>query len=206
MEVLVAQVINGLSIGSMYVLLVTGFNLLLLVAMIIHYSYPQLVVLSMYAAWFVLRLSGNDLVLGSLAAVAASILISLASAPLFQKATRRRTDVDINSTMVMSLGIGLVVTDVLSHGFNNGLPVAFPVSFAGASVFRFGLISISSGQVASLIGGASPFAAFFSCCRKAGRDAHSGPSPKTRMEPAWRESLFCARAFRASRWPACSAG
>ena len=55
MEVLIAQVINGLSLGSIYVLLVTGFNLLLLVAMIIHFSYPQVVVFSMYIAWAVLR-------------------------------------------------------------------------------------------------------------------------------------------------------
>ena len=45
MEVFIAQVINGISLGSIYVLLVTGFNLLLLVAMIIHFAYPQVVVL-----------------------------------------------------------------------------------------------------------------------------------------------------------------
>jgi len=44
MQVLIAQIINGLSLGSIYVLLVTGFNLLLLVAMIIHFAYPQVVV------------------------------------------------------------------------------------------------------------------------------------------------------------------
>ena len=43
MQVLIAQIINGLSLGSIYVLLVTGFNLLLLVAMIIHFAYPQVV-------------------------------------------------------------------------------------------------------------------------------------------------------------------
>ena len=55
MEVFIAQVINGLSVGSIYVLLVTGFNLLLLVAMIIHFAYPQVVVFSMYIAWVVLE-------------------------------------------------------------------------------------------------------------------------------------------------------
>ena len=64
MQVFIAQVINGLSLGSIYVLLVTGFNLLLLVAMIIHFSYPQVVVFSMYITWVVLRLTGNNLVLG----------------------------------------------------------------------------------------------------------------------------------------------
>ena len=48
MQQIIAQIINGLSLGSIYVLLATGFNLLLLVAMIIHFSYPQVVVFSMY--------------------------------------------------------------------------------------------------------------------------------------------------------------
>ena len=62
MQVFIAQVLNGLSVGSIYVLLVTGFNLLLLVAMIIHFSYPQVVVFSMYVTWLVLGATGNNLV------------------------------------------------------------------------------------------------------------------------------------------------
>ncbi len=151
MEVLVAQIINGLSLGSIYVLLVTGFNLLLLVAMIIHFSYPQVVVFSMYITWVVLRVTGNSIVLGVLAGVGSSVLINLVSAPLFQKVMQKRGEVDINATMVMSMGIGMIITDVLSHGFNKGLPVAFPDSLAGsAPLFRFGLISVLTGQVWSL--------------------------------------------------------
>jgi branched-chain amino acid transport system permease protein len=151
MQVFLAQVINGLSLGSIYVLLVTGFNLLLLVAMIIHFAYPQVVVFSMYIAWVVLRYTGNSVPLAVLAAVAASVAINLASAPLFQKIMKNREEVDINSTMVVSLGIGMIITDVLSHGFNKGLPISFPAQLVGdVALFRVGLISLLSGQVASL--------------------------------------------------------
>jgi branched-chain amino acid transport system permease protein len=147
MEVLVAQIINGLSLGSIYVLLVTGFNLLLLVAMIIHFSYPQVVVFSMYVAWIVLKLTGNNLLLGVLAAIVSAILMNVLSAPLFQKVMQKRGEVDINSTMVLSMGIGMIITDVLSHTFNQGFPIAFPNELASKPVFRFGLISLLSGQV-----------------------------------------------------------
>jgi branched-chain amino acid transport system permease protein len=151
MQVFLAQVINGLSLGSIYVLLVTGFNLLLLVAMIIHFAYPQVVVFSMYIAWVVLRFTGNNVVLAVLASVGASVAINLASAPLFQKIMKNREEVDINSTMVVSLGIGMIITDVLSHGFNKGLPISFPEQLVGeAALFRVGLISLLSGQVVSL--------------------------------------------------------
>ena len=151
MEVFVAQVINGLSLGSIYVLLATGFNLLLLVALIIHFAYPQVVVFAMYVAWAVMRATGNNLALAILAAIGSSVALNLVSAPLFQKIMKNREEVDINTTMVLSLGIGMIITDILSHGFNKGLPIAFPQALAGtAPVFRLGLISVLSGQVTSL--------------------------------------------------------
>jgi branched-chain amino acid transport system permease protein len=162
MEVFIAQVINGISLGSIYVLLVTGFNLLLLVAMIIHFAYPQVVVFSMYIIWLVLEVTGNNLILGALAGVTSSILLNLISAPLFQKVMEKRGEVDINSTMVMSMGIGMIITDVLSHGFNKGHPIAFPGTLAGGeAILRVGLISILPGQVSAFVVGVIAVSGFF---------------------------------------------
>jgi branched-chain amino acid transport system permease protein len=162
MQVLIAQIINGLSLGSIYVLLVTGFNLLLLVAMIIHFAYPQVVVFSMYITWVVLQLTGNNILLGVLAGVGSSILLNLISAPLFQKVMKNRGEVDINSTMVLSLAMGMIITDVLSHSFNRGLPIAFPEQLSQSTpVLRIGLITILSGQVWSLSVGVVAVTGFF---------------------------------------------
>jgi branched-chain amino acid transport system permease protein len=151
MQTFIAQVINGLSLGSIYVLLATGFNLLLLVAMIIHFAYPQVVVFSMYIAWAVLRYTGNNILLAVLAAILSSVLLNLISAPLFQKIMKNREEVDINTTMVLSLGIGMIITDILSHGFNKGLPIAFPGKLVGETpILQVGVISLMGGQVASL--------------------------------------------------------
>jgi len=62
-----------------------------------------------------------------------------------------REEVDINTTMVLSLGMGMIITDILSHGFNKGLPIAFPSKLVGETpILRVGLISLMGGQVASL--------------------------------------------------------
>lgn len=162
MEVFIAQIINGLSLGSIYVLLVTGFNLLLLVAMIIHFAYPQVVVFSMYITWMVLSLTGNNVFLGVLAGIAASIILNVATAPIFQQVMKNRGEADINATMVISLGIGMIITDVLSHEFNSGFPIAFPREMTGDGAFlQFGLISISWGQVLTLIVGIIAVSVFF---------------------------------------------
>jgi len=154
MEIVVAQIINGLSLGSIYVLLVTGFNLLLLVAMIIHFSYPQVVVFSMYIAWFTMKLTNNSVILAIIAGILSAILLNLLSAPLFQKVMKKREGVDINTTMVLSLGIGMIITDILSHGFNKGLPIAFPKVMVGDKpIIELGLISVSNGQIYTLVVG-----------------------------------------------------
>jgi len=162
MQVFIAQIINGLSLGSIYVLLVTGFNLLLLVAMIIHFSYPQVVVFSMYIVWIVLNATGNNLILGIAAGVLSSIALNVFCAPLFQKVMKNRGEVDINATMVLSMAIGMIITDVLSHAFNKGLPIAFPEALTGSKPFlRIGLISIMPGQVWSLLMGMVAVGGFF---------------------------------------------
>jgi len=145
MEELIAQVINGLSLGSIYVLLATGFNLLLLVAMIIHFSYPQVVVLSMYVTWLVLQATGNNLVLGSRRPSLPPCCSTRSPLHLPEDHAEAR-EVDINTTMVVSMGIGMIITDVLSHSFNHGFPVAFPTEIVGEKpVFQLGLISVLPG-------------------------------------------------------------
>lgn len=162
MEVFVAQVINGLSLGSIYVLLVTGFNLLLLVAMIIHFSYPQMVVFAMYITWAVLKVTGNNLVLGLIAGIAASIILNMATAPLFQQVMKKRGTVDINATMVLSMAIGMILVELMSHSFNHGNPIAFPESMSGgAALISIGLIHVSYGQVYTLGIGIVAVALFF---------------------------------------------
>jgi len=60
------------------------------------------------------------------------------------------------------MGIGMIITDVLSHTFNNGLPIAFPDSLASAApLLRIGLISVLTGQVWSLAVGVVAVSAFF---------------------------------------------
>ena len=153
MEIFIAQIINGISLGSIYVLLVTGFNLLLLVAMIIHFSFPVVVVLSMYVSWIVLGLTGNNIFLGVAAGIVSAIVINIVTAPMFQHIMKKRGEVDINSTMVLSMGIGMIITDFLSHSVNSGFPIAFPDNLTGSNLgafFQIGMISISRGDMIAL--------------------------------------------------------
>lgn len=145
-----AQLMNGLSLGSVYLLLVTGFNLVLLVARVIHISYPHTVVLAMYAAWYGMRSVHESFLFGILVAVTIGIVVNIAMAPLFSRLARRDDGVDINSTMVMSLAIGLIIVEILAHGFNNGFPVSFSLMTEADATAETGLFHLSFLQVSAL--------------------------------------------------------
>lgn len=159
MEVFFAQIINGLSLGSLYVLLVTGFNLMLLVAKVIQFAYPQFVVLGMYMSWGVLRSTGSIL-LAILATLLFSILLNLLSEPIFRRINNVE-EIDINISFVASLGISMVCVEIMSHSLNYGFPISFPFRWVGGSVINFGLINISRGDMFSILGGILVVVIFF---------------------------------------------
>jgi len=146
-------------LGSIYVLLVTGFNLMVLVARIIQFAYPHFVVLSMYACWEVSQLTNNTF-LAALSCVAVSVVLNVLSEPIFRRLTNRES-IDINASFVVSMSMALVVTDIMSHSLNHGFPIAFPTNWTGGSLLKFGLITLSKGQIYALIGGIIAVLIFF---------------------------------------------
>ena len=150
MQLLLAQIINGLIIGGIYALLVTGFNLLLLEGGIFQYAYPHLVVLSMYICWVVLKFTNNNILLGLLATLISGIIFGLLSEPLFRSLSRKSAAL---ASFIVSLGIAIVVTDILSRVVNRGIQIAFPESIRGPdTLIQFGYAVISIGQVLTFFG------------------------------------------------------
>jgi len=125
LEVFIAQLISGIKLGSLYAVVVICYNLLILVTGILHLGYASLLVLSMYAAWFVLNATNNNLILGISAGIVSGIVIGTVTAPLFLPFIKRRA---ILEALVISLALGIISGDVMSHWFNLGLPIAFPSS------------------------------------------------------------------------------
>ena len=158
METFVAQLMNGLAVGSMYALCVTGFNLLLLVGGVVNYAYPHIVVLSMYVAWLVLKLSGDNLLLAIPAALAAATLLSMATEPLFRPLTKRGAG---TQTFIMAIGMAMILTHVMAKHLHHGMPISFPENLAGhKAAIQFGIAAISRAQLYTFFGTIAAVAAF----------------------------------------------
>ena len=148
MEVFIAQLISGIKLGSLYAVVVICYNLLILVTGVLHLGYASLLVLSMYAAWYVLGMTGNNIALGIIAAVVSGTLIGGITAPLFLPFIKRRAMLE---ALVISLALGIISEDIMSHWLNLGQPIPFPASLQmeGSSI-RFGLTVIRLGEVVTL--------------------------------------------------------
>ena len=149
-EVFLAQIVNSLALGSIYAILVVGFNLLLLIGGIFQYAYPHQVVLSMYICWLVLIATDNNRILGILAAILVSIAINLATEPLFRPLVKRGASLH---TFVLSLGIATIIMDVMNRLIHTGRPIAFPPEFTGLqALMKKGIVTVSLGQFLTITG------------------------------------------------------
>lgn len=148
MEVFIAQLIGGIKLGSLYAVVVICYNLLILVTGILHIGYATLLVLSMYAAWWVINTTNGNIALGIAAAIVSGPIIGAITAPIFLPLIKRRA---ILEALVISLALGIISADIMSHWLNLGLPISFPpaLQMEGFRI-KFGLTQIRMGELVTL--------------------------------------------------------
>ena len=150
MEIFIAQFINSFSMGSIYALLVIGFNLLVLVTGIFPYAYAHVVVFSMYMCWIGLDISNNNIIVGITFAIVSAVALSLLTEPLFRPLSRRGAQL---GSFIVSMAIGSIISEILSRNLNKGMGINFPTELKGeGSIIRFGVSAISIGQIATVVG------------------------------------------------------
>ena len=150
MEIFLSKLISGIALGSIYALLATGVNLLLLVGGVFQFAYPHLVVLAMYVLWMVLGATGDNLALAIPVTILSGIGLSLATEPIFRPLSQRGTLV---ASFIAAIGIATILSDLMSREINYGRAVPFP-AFAPMKESLIGstIVSLSMGQRATILG------------------------------------------------------
>lgn len=144
MEVLTAYLIAGLVSGAIYSLIGVGMNLLLVVSRVVQFAYGEVVVFGMYICWLIHLLTGSYL-LGFLGAVLIAIILTMAIEPLLRGLRERRL---MTETMVITIAIGMILTEVMVQYLNHGHPVAFSGKIVGGGWDHiWGLIRITGADI-----------------------------------------------------------
>lgn len=150
MEFALAQLVNGVALGAIYAIAVTGFNLLLLVGGIFQFAYPPMVVLSMYILWLVLEATGGNVALGILAAIGSGIGLSFISEPLFRPLVKRRAAM---GSFILAIGLSAIFLDIICRQIHRGIPIGFHRTLTGGeALVRYGIATLTVGQLATILG------------------------------------------------------
>ena len=147
MQLFIAQLVNGLSTGGIYALLVLGMNLLMLVRNIVHHSFSHITVLNMAVGWLVFGKTGNA-ILAFLAMFVCGVVVTVCTEPLFRPLSKRGADLE---TITLAMGVGIILTELVGHLFNKGQVLSFPKEMRLFSqTFSSGAISFSVGNIMAL--------------------------------------------------------
>ena len=148
MQQFVAQLINGLSTGGIYALIVLGMNLLMLVRNIVHHGFSHICILNMAVGWLVYGHTQNVFI-AFLAMFVCGILATVCTEPLFRPLSVRGAELE---TITLAMGIGIIVTELIAQLFNKGQMLTFNSEMRiFAKDFQFGLIKFSAANIIALV-------------------------------------------------------
>ena len=79
MTVFFSQLINGLSLGSIYALIALGYSMVYGIILLLNFAHGDIIMVGAYMSWFVM----NQLGLGPVTAVCATIIVCTLLAALY---------------------------------------------------------------------------------------------------------------------------
>lgn len=149
MQSFISQLVNGLSTGGIYALIVLGMNLLMLVRNIVHHGFSHICVLDMAVGWLVFGYT-NSVALAFLAMFVCGVLVTVCTEPLFRPLSVRGAELE---TITLAMGIGIIITELIAQLFNKGQVLTFgPEMRVFSQNFKFGVITFSVGNIIALVG------------------------------------------------------
>ncbi len=150
LNTIVQQVINGLSLGSVYALIAVGYSLVYSVLLFSNFAHGGFLVIGGYICYFVLLRMGMSIWIASAAALIGAGISAVLVEKLAYKPIRERTSVTLYM-LIASMGMSIVIENIFVvtiGGRFRALPPVFPsglVDFMGvATINQSDLISLAS--------------------------------------------------------------
>lgn len=144
------QLVNALSIGSLYALMAVGLAMVFSILRLINFAHGDLIMVAAYFAAFAL-LAKLPLVVTIILMLAGTILVGLLMERVAYRPIRGAPDV---AALLTSFAVGQILqngTLLVTRLLQRPNPLAFPVISALSGVFTFGSITIPRVNVLSLI-------------------------------------------------------
>ncbi|MDO5115480.1 MAG: branched-chain amino acid ABC transporter permease [Synergistaceae bacterium] len=149
MENLMQQIINGLSLGSVYALIAVGYSLVYSILLFSNFAHGGFLVISGYICYFILLYCGANIWIASCAALTGTGISAVIVERLAYKPIRERTPITLYM-MIASMGMSIIIENIFVvtvGGRFRALPPVIPTQ----PINFFGIATTSAFDVLSLI-------------------------------------------------------
>ena len=149
MDTIIQQVINGLSLGSVYALIAVGYSLVYSILLFSNFAHGGFLVIGGYLCYGILRLQGGNIWVAAGVALIGAGIAAVLTERLGYKPIRERTPLTLYM-MIASMGISIVIENlfvVTVGGRFRALPPVIPTD----PVSLFGLATTSAFDLLSLV-------------------------------------------------------
>jgi branched-chain amino acid transport system permease protein len=149
LETFLQQVINGLSLGSVYALIAVGYSLVYSILLFSNFAHGGFLVIGGYICYFILKSVGGGIWMASLAAVIGAGFSAVLTEKLAYRPIRERTNVTLY-LLIASMGMSIVIENVfviVAGGRFRALPPVIPTQ----PVSLFGVATTSMFDILSLV-------------------------------------------------------
>jgi len=149
LDILLQQIINGLSLGSVYALIAVGYSLVYSILMFSNFAHGGFLVIGGYICYFALKSMGTDIWIAGFLSIFGAGLSAVFTERLAYKPIRENT----NNTLyllIASMGMSIVIENffvVTVGGRFRALPPIIPTE----PVHLFGLATTSIFDILSLL-------------------------------------------------------
>lgn len=153
MDTFVQQLINGLTIGSIYALIALGYTMVYGILRLINFAHGDIYMIGAYAGWLLALAMGfaPETPTPSILAFAVTLLGSMAIAALIGMAIERFAYRPVRkyskmTTLITAIGMSLLIEYLFVFIFS-GRPQSFPQLLPNDSITLFGNATISTSQI-----------------------------------------------------------
>ena len=150
LSTLFQQIINGLSLGSVYALIAVGYSLVYSILLFSNFAHGGFLVVGGYACYYLLTQAGYGVVLASAGAILASGVVAVLTERLAYKPIRERTSMTLY-LLIASMGVSIVIENIFVIVVG-GRFRALPQDTFPSGVFSLGGgVTVNASDILSLV-------------------------------------------------------
>ena len=148
-EILLRQILNGLSLGSVYALIAVGYSLVYSILLFSNFAHGGFLVVGGYICYYAMLSAGMDITTAAVSAMAGAGVVAVFTDRLAYRPIRERSSRTIY-LMIASMGINIVIENIFVVTVG-GRFRALPAIFPSGSLDLGGIITASYFDLFSLL-------------------------------------------------------